>query len=162
LASIGRSDLETVLTSGEIQLADWSEWFTGPARIALSFLRAAAIGNGIYGPRQEQTATFAMQMVLVAPAPSNQRFGRAGPSTYSEDLLPVPDQVILDFNRYLGPTEGIALQLLPAKILEPRCLAEAAPLNPDPASTILSIVILVFLGWAVFLLFRPTSATKDN
>jgi hypothetical protein len=76
-------------------------------------------------------------------------------------MLELPDQVIQDFNRYHGPTEGTAPQLSPAKILAPPRLTEAAPLNPDPATTIVSIAILAFLGLAVFLLIRLGSTSPQ-
>lgn len=157
LSSLGRSDLETVLSQGQVRLVSWSAWLTGPARIALSFLREATIADGYYGPAQVQTPTVSMQTVVVGPAAPDRHLGRGGPSTYSEDLFPVPDRVVLDFNENLGATVDIAPQLSPAKILSPRPLAESAPLNPNPASTFLSILILAFLLLAAWLLVRPAS-----
>ena len=162
LASLGRSDLETVLDEGTVELVAWADWLAGPARIALSFLREATIADGYYGPAQSETPTVSMQMVVVGPDAPNRLLGRGGPSTYSEDLFPVPDRVVLDFNENLGPTVDIAPQLAPARILSPRPLAESAPLNPNPASTILSILILAFLTLAAWLLMRPASERERS
>jgi osmoprotectant transport system permease protein len=155
LASLGRSDIDEVMATGQIRLEDWSGWLRGSAGLVLSFLRDAVIADGIYGPGQARTSTVSMQMVVVGPAPTDRVLGRAGPLTFSQDILPIPDKVVLDFNTHLGLTADVAPQLSPASVLAPRPLSESAPLNPDPGATALSMGILVFLIWAAWLLVRP-------
>jgi len=155
LASLGRNDIETLLAEGRERLADWSGWFEGSANLALTMLRDVVIGDGIYGPDQPRVATLSMQMVMIGPAADARQLGRAGPSVYADPVQPLPDATVLALGRHLGPTVDVAPQLAPAPVLSPKPLPAAAPLNPAPAQTVLSLGIVVFLLWAVWLFFRP-------
>lgn len=157
VAPLGRSDLETVLSNGRLQLASAKHWLTPQALLALPFLRRTVIASARYASNQPAVESVAMQRVLVGPSPIERRrvLGRGGPSTYSEELFPLPDHVVLALNAALGTGSDIAPLLAPAGVLQPRPLPIRAPLNPSPGQTVLSTAIALYLAWCVYLLLRP-------
>lgn len=157
VATLGRDDLARVLSEGRARLLEATPWLLPEARLALPFLRQALIPAGYYRPSQEAALTVAMQRVLVGPAPAGRRraLGRGGPSTYSEELFPLPDHLILAINREVGTGAGVAPQLSPARVLLPRPLQARAPLNPAPAQTFLGAAIIAYLVWSLLLFLRP-------
>jgi glycine betaine/choline ABC-type transport system substrate-binding protein len=157
VATLGRRDLESVLSTNRARLVEATQWLRPAARLALPFLRQAVIPAGQYAPDQEATLSVAMQRVMVGPAPTERRrvLGRGGPSTYSEELFPLPDHLVLALNEEIGTGAKVAPQLAPARVLQPRPLQARAPLNPAPSHTLLGVAILAYLFWCIYLFLRP-------
>ena len=96
-----------------------------------------------------------MQATVVGPGPPEMAMGAAGPSSYVEKAAPITDAVVLAFNEALGPHPAISPLLTPAAAMRPRVDSYREALNQTPAYTVLTLAILVFLGWALWLLFKP-------
>ena len=157
VATLGRPDIEAVLRGGRVRLVDATPWLRPESRLALPFLRQTVIPEAYYEPDQPVLRSVAMQRVMVGPAPPDRRrvLGRGGPSTYSEELFPVPDDLIRAINEEVGTGASISPQLAPARVLQPRPLQVRAPLNPAPAQTVLGMGIIAYLMWCTYLFLRP-------
>ena len=155
IASLGRPDLVAALRlDGPVRLIPASRWWVGSARLALPFLSKARITAQAYPAVAEPVETLAMQATVVGPSPPATVIGRQGPSSYSEDTYPVTDAVVLAFNRHLGPHPDIGPHLHRAAALTPDRQRPERRLNPQPGQTVLSLAIVAYLGWCLWLLVR--------
>ena len=153
LAPLESVDVADALQGADVGLIPAVEWWVGAARVGLPFLRLATIPGVAYG--NTPVSTLAMQATVVGPAPSDDVLGDQGPSTYSEAQRPVTDQVVLALNEALGPHPAVGHYLRPAAILTPQVGRIERALNRTPGYTVLSLGIIAFLVWAVWLLVRP-------
>lgn len=157
IAQPGRPDVrEAFATTDGLALVDADGWWRGTARLALPFLREARIGPDVYAGLERPVSTLAMQLVLFGPArPERFVIGRQGPSTFSDELLPVTDQTVLAINENLGRHPAVDPHLRSAAALTPDIALRDERINPYPDRAVLTIAILAFFGWAGWLLVRP-------
>ena len=156
IATLNRPDLARLLQpDAPVKLIDADRWWIGSARLALPFLAKARITADIYPSIGEPVATLAMQATVAGPSPPTSIIGRQGPSSYSEDVYPVTDSVVLAFNKHLGTHPDIGPHLRRAAALTPEQRRGAARLNPTPGQTMLSLAIILYLCWCGWLFVRP-------
>ncbi|HKK31131.1 MAG TPA: glycine betaine ABC transporter substrate-binding protein, partial [Alphaproteobacteria bacterium] len=163
LATLERPDLVDAL-HGEtgVKLLDADDWWIGAARLALPFLQRARIGGNVYEGMSEPVDVLAMQATVVGPAPPTFIVGRQGPSSYSEDVRPVTDSVVLEFNDNLGPHPDIGPHLPRAAALTPDLRRAEPTLNLQPGHTVLSVGILFYLIWCLWLFLRSGPARGET
>jgi hypothetical protein len=144
-----------------LRLADAADWWQGPERLALPFLRRATLPAGTIPQNAGPVETLAMQTVLVGPAPPPGRVvGIMGPGTYAVQLQPLRAQTVRAIGTALGDTPDVDPHLRAAAVLQPRPPAAAPRALTRPDEAVLTVAILAFLvgcGW----LFRrgPLSRT---
>lgn len=150
-----RQDIVRLLRDDTLQLVDAVDWWEGPARLALPFLREAILSRESENASSPTVRTLAMQNTLVGPAGSGEPvLGQSGPSTYSDERYPLSDRVVLAINAALGPHPDVGPHLRRAAALQPRIRPVARTLNPDISHALLLIGILAFLAWAGWLFVR--------
>ncbi len=157
IAPPGLGNVEAALArADDIRLITADDWWQGAVKLGFPFLHSAILPAGTYPPNQEAAiATLAMQATVVGPGRADQAMGIAGPSTYVEKAGPITDAVVLAFNAALGPHPDISPLLNAAAALRPRVEPGHQALNQNPGYTAFSLGILVFLGWALWLLIKP-------
>jgi glycine betaine/choline ABC-type transport system substrate-binding protein len=157
LAPLGRRDIGRALAEDlSLRLVPASAWWGGAIRLTQPYPRPAIIPAGAYAALRSPVETLSMQAVVIGPAPSGPVIGQQGPVSYSDAPLPVTDAVVRTFNDNLGDNPDVNPLLRPASALLTRPDPAMQPLNRSPAYTVLSLFILVFIGWAIWLLTRPT------
>jgi len=151
-----REDIVRLLRDGgQLQLIDAVDWWEGPARLALPFLREAILSRETDNGSWPTVRTLAMQNTLIGPAGSGEPvLGQSGPSTYSNELYPVSDRVVLAINAALGPHPDVGPHLRRAAALKPKIRPITRSLNPDMSHAFLLAGILAFLAWAGWLFVR--------
>ncbi len=165
IAEPGRRDLVEALRNGEggLTLIESASWWGDAARLALPFLREATIPAGTYDRPRRSVATLAMQATLVGPAPAEYSvLGRQGPSSYTEDLYPLTDAVVLAINESLRTNPDVDPHLRKAAALTAPTGHRTQALNPHPDRSLLSLGIFLFLLWAGWLLVRPPSRNRSS
>lgn len=156
IANPKRPDLAEVLKAdGPVRLVAANRWWVGSARLAVPFLSNARITGEMYPALGEPVDTLAMQAVVAGPSPPASIIGRQGPSSYSEDVYPVTDAMVLAFNKRLGRHPDISPHLRRAAALTAGHRRAEAQLNPTPGHTVLSIAIIAYMAWCVWLFVRP-------
>ena len=157
IAPPGLGNVEAALArADDIRLITADDWWQGAVKLGFPFLQSAILPAGTYPPNQEAAiATLAMQATVVGPGRAEKAMGVAGPSTYVEKAGPITDAVVLAFNAALGPHPDISPLLNSAAALRPRVEPGHQALNQNPGYTAFSLGILVFLGWALWLLIKP-------
>ncbi len=151
-----REDIVRLLRDdGKLQLIDAVDWWEGPARLALPFLREALLSRQSENGSWPTVRTLAMENTLVGPAGSGEPvLGQSGPSTYSDDLYPMSDQAVLAINAALGPHPDVGPHLRRAAALKSKIRPVTRALNPDVSHAFLLIGIIAFLVWAGWLFVR--------
>ncbi len=159
IASLNRTDIAKLLQpDAQVKLIAADRWWVGSARLALPFLAKARITADVYAATSEPVETLAMQATVAGPSPPASIIGRQGPSSYSEDVYPVTDSVVLAFNEHLGTHPDIGPHLRRAAALTPEQRRGVARLNPTPGQTVLSLAIILYLFWCGWLFVRPRKA----
>ena len=156
LATPGRADVaEAVAAHPGLRLVESLGWWRGAVRLELPFLREAVIPAGTYAGQATPVPTAAMQLVLIGPAPPRRTLiGRQGPGAYTEALYPVTDETVRRINAELGPTPGVDPGLRRAAALRPQVRGVGDRLNPHPDRALISVGLIGFALWAVWLLRR--------
>ena len=161
LAARDRPDVAPVRRDGtdELRLIDAIDWWEGPARLQLPFLRTATLARPEGAESDAPVRTVAMQTTLVGPsAPAVSVLGRQGPGAISTELHPLTDATVLAINQALGPHPDVGPHLRRAAALTPEIRPAPTATNPRPGDAALMIVIFGFLAFAGWLLVRPRPA----
>ena len=159
-ASTGRQDVAQVLQeSGNITLVDSDGWWQSASRLALPVMREAQINAGVYAGVNRPVATLSTQLILFGPAsPDRFTIGLQGPGSLFGELRPLQDKNVEAINVNLGRHAAVDPHLRRAAALTPQVNIRDDRINPHPGRSVLMIVILAFLVWAIWLLFRPEKA----
>ena len=156
LAPLGRRDIAEALSGNPgLRLVPAAGWWQGATRLAQPYPRPALIPAGTYAVAPDPVETLAMQALVVGPAADAVAMGHQGPVTYSDDPRPVTEATVRAFNANLGDNPDVNPLLRPAAALQPQPDPAMQPLNRDPAYTVFSLLIICFIGWAIWLLTRP-------
>lgn len=153
----GRSDLHALLAARDgIVLVDAGDWWNSPARLALPVMREALIAPDQYPGMSAPVQTLSTQLILFGPAPS-ERFliGQQGPGAFFEEQRPLQPQNVLAINENLGLHAAVDPHLRKASALIPQVLLKDERINPHPERAVLTLVLLLFAGWAGWLFIRP-------
>lgn len=156
-ADLQRPDLVSVLSnSSDITLVDSNEWWQSSARLSLPVMREAQINAGIYLGVERNVATLSTQLVLFGPAARDQFvMGKQGPSTFYDERRPLTNKSVIAINESLGLHAALDPHLRRAAGLSPQVKIRDDRINPYPNRAVLMIIIVAFVGWAVWLLVRP-------
>lgn len=163
VAPLRRPDIAAALAGDpSLRLVPASAWWQGAARPGQPYLRAAIIPAGAYPTDGTPVETLAMQSVVVGPAPPSAILGHQGPVTYTEAPRPITDATVRAFNENLGDNPDVNPLLRPSAALQPRPDPAMQPLNRTPAYTVFSLLIMAFIGWAIWLLTRPLNRAPGH
>jgi len=131
-------------------------WDSGRNRLTLPYLQQARLTPADYPALTEPVETLVAQLVLAGPAPPADGMGDQGPAaSFSSRALPVSERSVIALNRLIGESGQINPIIPQSRALEPRLPSLAAPVNPSPAFSLLTIVVLAMLIWMASLLLRP-------
>ena len=161
----GNSTALTLLERG-LSLIEVHNWNQGNNRIAFPYLQPGRLVPADYAPfvsgkplpgLSEPVETLVTQLVLAGPAPTEESaLGAQGPgASFIPRALPLTDQAVERINAAMGRPESIYPVVPQARALAPRLPQPAAPLNPSPAASVLSLLAIAMLIWMAWLLFRP-------
>ena len=155
-APLGHPALTEALASGEHRLVSVGDWGQGANLVRYPFLRQARVPAGAYPTVDRPVETLGSQLVLAGPAPSTgDLIGDHGPSAFSDELLPLPDDAVTALQDALGTSVTVDPTLRRAAALTPETPPEPAAVNPAADVSVLSAAVVVMLIWLIWLYVRP-------
>lgn len=163
-ASTGRADLVSALKEyDDITLVDANGWWQSAARLALPVMREAQIKADTYPGVNKPVATLSTQLILFGPAsPDRFAIGLQGPGSLFGERQPLQDKNVQAINDHLGRHAAVDPHLRRAAALTPQVNIRDDRINPYPGRSVLMIVILAFLAWAIWLLVRPDNSGQHS
>lgn len=131
-------------------------WNEGANLVRYPFLREARISSGVYPGQFGAIDTLGTQLVLAGPAPVvGDAVGDVGPSSVAVSLSPISDDAVKALNSAIPGTLLIDPTLKQAAALAPVLPVPPASINPSADVSILSLAVVIFLVWVVWLYIRP-------
>jgi hypothetical protein len=120
------------------------------------FLREARIPSGTYEGQFGAVETLGTQLVLAGPAPvAGDAVGDLGPNSIAISLSPISGVAVRALNDAVPGTLQIDPTLRQAAALAPVLPQLPSDINPSPDRSILSLAVVIFLAWVVWLYIRP-------
>ena len=120
------------------------------------FLREARISSGVYKGQFGAIDTLGTQLVLAGPAPiAGDAVGDLGPSSIAVSLSPISDVAVKALNDAIPGTLLIDPTVRQAAALAPQLPQPPADINPSADVSILSLAVVIFLVWVIWLYIRP-------
>lgn len=161
VATRQRGDVVELLRNEEdLRLVDASEWWHGPARLALPFLGEARIRPENHPGIDEAVSALSMQTVITGPAPPESAgLGRQGPISFDTRVQSLTDTTVRAIDRALGTKPDVGASLRAAAALSGRLPEAPTARNPRPDQALLTVGIFVYLAIAGWLLVRPRRGT---
>ena len=136
-----------------IAITGWNE---GANLVRFPFLREARISNGVYPGQFGAVETLGTQLVLAGPAPvTGDAVGDLGPSSVAVSLAPISGAAVKALNDAIPGSLLIDPTLKQAAALAPKLPEPPASINPSADVSILSLAVVIFLVWVIWLYIRP-------
>ncbi|QBF32657.1 glycine betaine ABC transporter substrate-binding protein [Thalassococcus sp. S3] len=156
LAPIG-STLVQDLLSGDGRLLVLENWDTGNNLIRFPQLRQARIPAGSYAGQNAAIDTLSSQLVLAGPVVTDtDAVGPAGPgASMPTDVSAIPDKTAAAINSALGIGTGLDPAIRAAPALAPTLPSPPAAVNPSPAVSLMTALVLLMFAWMLWLYARP-------
>lgn len=167
---IGNSTALTLLERG-LPLIAIDNWTQGNNRIVFPYLQPARLTPADYAPfvslgtgKEQALAgfrapveTLVTQLLIAGPAPiGDSSVGDQGPgAAFIPRALPLTDSSVAAINAALAPTEEVYPILPQARALAPRLPQPPDPINPSPGASLMTVLVILMLGWMLWLLLRP-------
>lgn len=159
MASSGHPEITQLMGEGDFRLVPLKEWQEGNNLIRFPFLRLARIPADTYDGQAQPVDTVSVQAVLAGPAATGDPIGAAGPGSAAiGERLPIADKDITTLNESLATEEQVDPTLPSPAVLRPQAKPAPASLNPSPAQSIVSFVVIGVLIYLLYLFFRKTPA----
>ena len=144
------------LLEGGARLLSVDGWDDGNNRIVFPYLQPVRLTAADYPEIGAAVETLSAQLVLAGPAPRGERgVGDQGPgASFIPAAQPLGGDTVRALHDALGQTAEIH-PILPQSIaLAPAFPSPPAALNPAPAISILTVLVITMLVWMAWLLFR--------
>ena len=160
---VGDTTMHDLMEGGKYRLLPIDGWNEGTAPLSFSFLRLAKIPDGSYPGQSGAVETLSTQIVLAGPSGVREEFGAQGPGTAgTASTQPIPAATIHKLAEALGSVETVDPAAPTAVALRPALEEGPRPLVADPATSIVNILVAVFLAYLVYLLVarKPKARRK--
>lgn len=144
------------LLEGGARLLSVDGWDNGNNRIVYPYLQPVRLTAADYPEIDGAVETLSAQLVLVGPAPQGERgVGDQGPgASFIPSAQPLGGDTVRALDNALGQTAEIH-PILPQSIaLAPAFPSPPSALNPAPAISFLTVLVIAMLVWMAWLLFR--------
>ena len=153
----GNKSLAEALTEAEgVRLLAVSGWSEGANLVRYPFLRETRIAGGVYKGQLGSLETLGTQLVLAGPAPvEGDAVGDLGPSSVAVGVSPITDAAVRALNEAIAGSLLIDPTLRQAAALAPELPEPPEAINPAADISILSLVIVIFFVWVIWLYIRP-------
>ena len=129
------------------------EWAEKGKTATYNFLRPTTIPANVYPNQTEAIASVGSQQVIAAALPKNSAIVAKGPITA---LYAVSDESIKGIDKVLASAEGIDPAIPSHPALLPVLKLESKSLPFDPSVSLLTLLMLAFTVWMLYLLFLPS------
>ena len=153
----GSQSLNAALTETDgLRLLAISGWNEGANLVRYPFLRETRIASGVYRGQFSSLETLGMQLVLAGAAPvAGDAVGDLGPSSIAVGVSPITDAAVNALNEAIPGSLLIDPTLRQAAALAPELPAPPESINPAADISILSLIIVAFFVWVIWLYVRP-------
>ena len=139
-----------------LRLLPVTGWNEGANLVRYPFLREARISAGVYAGQFGAVETLGTQLVLAGPAPvTGDAVGDQGPSSVAVSLSPISGTAVAALNESIPGNLLIDPTLPQAAALAPELPQPPAEINPSADVSILSLAVVIFLVWVIWLYIRP-------
>ena len=156
VAPAGDNAVAAAFGSGDLKLLPVPGWKEGANLVRFPYLREARLPSGTYPSQFGAVDTLRLQIVLAGPAPQvGDAIGEQGPSSIATRELAVSDTAVQALNAAIPGTPRVDPALPQAAALAPALPSPAAAMNPAPDISFLSVALVLFLVWLVWLYARP-------
>ena len=156
VAPEGDAAVEEAMAGTDLRLLSLAGWSEGANLVRYPFLRETRIAAGTYDGQLDPTETVRTQLVLAGPAPDEgDAVGDQGPAAVAAEIQPLSATAVTELNAALQGNPLVDPILPLAESLAPEMPQAAAAINPAPDISLLSLALVVFFVWLVWLLFRP-------
>ena len=137
-------------------LVSLNGWDDGNNRIVYPYLQPVRLTRADYPEIGAPIETLSAQLVLAGPAPRDERrVGDQGPgASFIPTAQPLGGDTVRALHEALGQSAEIHPVLPQSAALAPAFPAPPAALNPAPAISFLTVLIIIMLVWMSWLLFR--------
>ena len=155
LAPLGSPVVQNLLRQGRlIGLDGWGE---GNNLVRFPQLREARIPAGTYDGQLRAVETLFSQLILAGPVETDtDAVGPQGPgASLPTDVAALTGQTVLALNVALGSSVSLDPAIRAAPALAPKLPSPPAAVNPSPAISLLTGIVLIMLAWVVWLYVRP-------
>ena len=162
---VGDTTMHDLMEGGNYRLLPIDGWTDGSAPISFSFLRPAKIPAGAYPGQRGAVETLSTQIVLAGPSGEREAFGAQGPGTTGTAATqPIPPATIHALAEALGSVESVDPAAPTATALRPKLEEGPQPLVADAATSIVNLLVAVFLAYLVYLLVarKPKQPTPKS
>jgi glycine betaine/choline ABC-type transport system substrate-binding protein len=145
------------LVGGGARLISLRGWEDGVNLVRYPYLRQARIVAGTYDRQNQPVESLASQLVLAGPgAVERDAIGDQGPgASFTPRILPLGGDTVEAINAALPTRIDIDPSLPQAAVLAPRLPDPPAAVSPAPGVSLLSVLVLIMLGWMLWLYARP-------
>ena len=164
MAPLSDTSILDIMEKGRYALLPVEGWTEGNAPIRFSFLRPAKVPSGSYPGQFGAVETLSTQIVLAGPSSQREEIGAQGPGTTGTAATqPIPADTVRKLAAALGSTEVVDPAAPVAAALRPALDDGPQPLVADLPTSLINILVTVFLAWLVYLLFAraPKSRRKE-
>jgi glycine betaine/choline ABC-type transport system substrate-binding protein len=160
MAPQGDRAVAAALNNAAVGLVSLDEWAEGGHTARFSFIRPATIAAGTYPSQFGPISSVSTQLVLAGPAAQQKTAGDVGPGTSGSEggatAEPITADTVATIRETLGagelidPAIPVHASLVPAIKVEDKSL----PFSLDVS--IMNILLIAFLLWALYLLGKPS------
>ncbi len=167
LAPLADDRLTRALAQGALALRPLDAWVRPERATLLPYLRPARIPSGTYSQQEGSLETLSAQVLLAGPAPSTGPMGAAGgpASTLASAAQPLVPEKVHALSTASGALEAPD-PVLPSAWMQ----STSDAVNDEPVHqvlyTILNALVLLFVGWLIWLVVRrdrtPPSAAAGG
>jgi glycine betaine/choline ABC-type transport system substrate-binding protein/TRAP-type uncharacterized transport system substrate-binding protein len=156
VAPAGDNAVAAAFAGGDLKLLPVAGWKEGANLVRFPFLREARLPSGVYPAQFGALDTLRLQLVLAGPAPQEEdAIGEQGPSSIATRELALSDTAVTALNAAIPGTPRVDPALPQAAALTPTLPSPPAAMNPAPDISVLSVALVLFLMWLVWLYMRP-------
>ena len=148
--------VDALNASDNLRVMGVSGWNEGANLVRYPFLREARISGRVYKGQFNPVETLGTQLVLAGPSPATgDAVGDQGPSSVAVSLSPISDSAVKTLSESVCGGVLIDPTLKQASALAPVLPQPPAEINPSADISILSLIVVLFFVWAIWLYVRP-------
>lgn len=156
VAVAGSEALKAAFAADQLSLLPLTGWKDGANLVRFPYLREARLPTRVYPGQFNPIDTLRLQLVLAGPAPkTGDAIGDQGPSSIASGQSAISDTAIEALNAAIPNVSRIDPALPEAAALAPVLPKGPAAMNPAPDISLLSVALVMFLIWLVWLYARP-------